>query len=67
MGSGFRAGHTLFSHQPGGTLDVATHLMTVGLLKAAEEMGLSCPEDFGLVSFNDYPWLGVFHPKLRHR
>jgi LacI family transcriptional regulator len=27
-------------------------------------MGLRCPEDFGLVSFDDYPWLGVFHPKL---
>jgi hypothetical protein len=43
---------------------VANHLMTVGLLKAAEEMGLSCPEDFGLVSFDDYPWLGVFRPRL---
>jgi LacI family transcriptional regulator len=63
MESGFRAGHALFSHQPEG-IYVANHLMTVGLLKAAEEMGLSCPEEFGLVSFDDYPWLGVFHPKL---
>ncbi len=61
--SGFRAGHTLLSHRPDG-IYVANHLMTVGLLKAAEEMGLSCPEDFGLVSFDDYPWLGVFRPKL---
>jgi LacI family transcriptional regulator len=61
--SGYRAGHALFSHQPDG-IYVANHLMTVGLLKAAEEMGLRCPEDFGLVSFDDYPWLGVFHPKL---
>ena len=38
--------------------------MTIGLLKAAEEMGLGCPEDFGLVSFDDYPWLGIFRPKL---
>jgi LacI family transcriptional regulator len=38
--------------------------MTVGLLKAAEEMGLQCPEDFGLVSFDDYPWLDVFHPRI---
>jgi LacI family transcriptional regulator len=38
--------------------------MTVGLLKAAEEMGLTCPDDFGLVSFDDYPWLGVFRPRL---
>jgi LacI family transcriptional regulator len=25
---------------------------------------LTCPDDFGLVSFDDYPWLGVFRPKL---
>src|ERR1700733_8481786 len=61
--SGFRAGHALLSHRPDG-IYVANHLMTVGLLKAAEEMGLRCPEDFGLVSFDDYPWLGVFRPRL---
>jgi len=61
--SGFRAGHALLSHQPDG-IYVANHLMTVGLLQAAEEMGLKCPDDFALVSFDDYPWLGVFHPKL---
>ena len=61
--SGFRAGHALLSHRPDGVY-VANHLMTVGLLKAAEEMGVSCPDDFGLVSFDDYPWLGVFRPKL---
>jgi DNA-binding LacI/PurR family transcriptional regulator len=61
--SGFRAGHTLLSHHPDG-IYVANHLMTIGLLKAAEEMGLSCPDDFGLVSFDDYPWLGVFRPRL---
>lgn len=63
MESGYRAGHALFSRQPEG-IYVANHLMTIGLLKAAEEMGLRCPEDFGLVSFDDYPWLGVFHPRL---
>jgi LacI family transcriptional regulator len=61
--SGFRAGHALLSHRPDG-IYVANHLMTVGLLKAAEEMGLTCPDDFGLVSFDDYPWLGVFRPRL---
>jgi len=61
--SGFRAGHSLLSHRPDGVY-VANHLMTVGLLRAAEEMGLRCPEDFGLVSFDDYPWLGVFRPRL---
>jgi LacI family transcriptional regulator len=61
--SGLRAGHALLSHRPDG-IYVANHLMTVGLLQAAEEMGLRCPEDFGLVSFDDYPWLGVFRPRL---
>ena len=27
-------------------------------------MGWSLSEDFGLVSFDDYPWLGIFRPKL---
>jgi len=27
-------------------------------------MGLSCPDDFGLVSFDDYPWLSIFRPRL---
>jgi LacI family transcriptional regulator len=61
--SGFRAGQALLSRRPDG-IYVANHLMTVGLLEAAEEMGLKCPDDFGLVSFDDYPWLGVFRPKL---
>jgi LacI family transcriptional regulator len=61
--SGFRAGHSLLSRRPDGVY-VANHLMTIGLLTAAEEMGLSCPEDFGLVSFDDYPWLGIFRPRL---
>src|ERR1700751_2972751 len=38
--------------------------MTIGLQKAAEEMGMSCPDDFGLVSFDDYPWLSIFRPRL---
>ncbi|PYX78560.1 MAG: LacI family transcriptional regulator [Acidobacteria bacterium] len=61
--SGFRAGHALLSQRPDGVY-VANHLMTIGLLKAAGEIGLTCPEDFGLVSFVDYPWLGVFRPRL---
>ena len=63
MESGYRGGHLLLSHRPDGVY-VANYMMTVGLLKAAEEMGLRCPEDFGLVSFDDYPWLGIFQPKL---
>lgn len=61
--SGYRGGNLLLSHRPDGVY-VANYLMTVGLLQAAEEMGLRCPEDFGMVSFDDYPWLSIFRPKL---
>jgi LacI family transcriptional regulator len=63
LDSGFRAGQILLSRRPDG-IYVANYLMTVGFLRAAAEAGLSCPQDFGLVSFDDYPWLNVFHPKL---
>jgi LacI family transcriptional regulator len=63
MESGYRGGHVLLSHRPDGVY-VANFLMTVGLLRAADEMGLKCPEDYGLVSIDDYPWLSVFHPYL---
>jgi DNA-binding LacI/PurR family transcriptional regulator len=61
--SGYRGGHALLSRSPDAVY-VANYLMTVGLLRAAEEMGLRCPEDFGLVNFDDYPWLAVFRPRL---
>ena len=61
--SGYRGGHALLSRRPDGVY-VANYLMTVGFLKAADEMGLRCPEDFGLVSFDDYPWLAQFRPRL---
>src|SRR6516162_723618 len=61
--SGYCGGHSLLSRSPDAVY-VANYLMTVGLLRAADEMGLRCPEDFGLVSFDDYPWLGIFRPRL---
>ena len=61
--SGYRGGHALLSRSPDG-IYVANYLMTVGLLRAADEMGMRCPEDFGLVSFDDYPWLAIFRPRL---
>src|SRR5207253_10312713 len=36
----------------------------VGFMQAANEMEMRCPEDFGLVSFDDYPWLRCFRPRL---
>jgi LacI family transcriptional regulator len=61
--SGHRAGHALLPKRPDAIL-VTNYLMTIGLMSAAEEIGLRCPEDFALISFDDYPWLGCFRPRL---
>jgi len=61
--SGYRAGLTLLPRRPDAVF-VANYLMMVGFMKAADEMALRCPEDFGIVSFDDYPWLGSFRPRM---
>jgi LacI family transcriptional regulator len=61
--SGRRAGHALLPQRPDAVL-VTNYLMTIGLMSAAEEIGLRCPEDFALVSFDEYPWSGCFRPRL---
>ena len=61
--SGHRAGLSLLPHRPDAVV-VANFLMTVGFLQAAQEMGMRCPEDFGLVTLDDYPWLRLFDPPL---
>lgn len=61
--SGYRAGLTLLPKRPD-AMFVANYLMMVGFMKAADEMGLSCPKHFGMISFDDYPWLGSFHPRM---
>jgi LacI family transcriptional regulator, galactose operon repressor len=61
--SGYRAGLALLSRQPDAVY-VANYPMTAGFLKAAEEIGMRCPDHFGLVSSDDNPWLDGFHPRL---
>lgn len=61
--SGYRAGLALLPRRPDAVY-VANYPMTAGFLKAADEMGMRCPEQFGLVSFDDYQWMDGFHPRL---
>ncbi|MGA7908293.1 MAG: LacI family DNA-binding transcriptional regulator [Candidatus Sulfotelmatobacter sp.] len=61
--SGHRAGLSILTHRPDAVF-VANYLMTVGFLQAAQELGMHCPEDFGLVTLDDYPWLTLFNPPL---
>jgi LacI family transcriptional regulator len=43
---------------------VANNLMTIGALEGVRDRGLRIPEDLALVSFDDFPWADVFHPRL---
>ena len=61
--SGYRAGLSLLTHRPDAVF-VANYVMMVGFLQAAQEMGMHCPEDFGLVTLDDYPWLKLFSPPI---
>jgi LacI family transcriptional regulator len=40
------------------------NLLALGALLALKELGLRCPEDVGLVGFDDHPWAAVSDPPL---
>ena len=40
------------------------NFMTIGLLRAINERGLSVPDDLALVGFDDFEWADLFHPRL---
>lgn len=40
------------------------NFMTIGLLRALNERGLSVPEDIALVAFDDFEWADLFAPRL---
>ena len=43
---------------------VATNQLTLGTLYAFTEIGLRCPEDISLISFDDQDWAPLFRPPL---
>ena len=45
-------------------LFVSNSLMSIGALRAIEELGLRCPEDIALATFDDSPLTEVFRPHL---
>ena len=61
--SGYAAGLKLLAQRPTAVV-VTNYLMTIGFLKAMDEMGLSCPGDVSIVSYDDFVWNDVFPPKL---
>jgi LacI family transcriptional regulator len=63
--SGLRLGkNLLLRHRRPTALFVSNGMMTIGVLEALEEMGLSCPNDVALATFDDLPMAKVFRPHL---
>lgn len=42
----------------------ANNLMVIGVMKAIRDLGLKCPDDVSVASFDDFPWADVFQPHL---
>lgn len=63
--SGYHLGRGLVTakHRPT-AIFVSNGMMTLGVLSAMEELGLGCPEDCALATFDDLPVAAVFRPHL---
>ncbi|MEQ8967585.1 MAG: LacI family DNA-binding transcriptional regulator [Azospirillaceae bacterium] len=40
------------------------NFMTLGMVRALDARGLSCPADIALVGFDDFPWADSFRPRI---
>ena len=61
--SGYQAGLTLLKARPDAVF-IANYLMTVGFMRALRQYQLRCPDDIGIVTCDDHPWLDEFRPRL---
>ena len=63
--SGYQLARELLTSKPRPTaLFVCNGMMTLGALNALEELGLRCPEDCALVTFDDLAVAAAFRPHL---
>lgn len=49
---------------PPTALVVGNNLMTIGALQGLQDLHLRVPDDVALVSFDDFEWADLFHPRL---
>jgi LacI family transcriptional regulator, galactose operon repressor len=50
--------------KPPTALVVGSNRMTIGVMRAIRDCGLSVPGDIALVAFDDFEWADLFHPRL---
>lgn len=56
--------HLTALSSPPTAIVVANNDMTIGVLRAAKEIGVRIPEHLALVCFDDFEWADLFHPGL---
>ncbi|MBM3559209.1 MAG: LacI family transcriptional regulator [Alphaproteobacteria bacterium] len=61
--AGYDTGITLLKRKPDAVF-VANYMSAVGFMSALRQYQLRCPEDIGLVTCDDHPWLDAFSPRL---
>jgi LacI family transcriptional regulator len=61
--AGYEAGITLLRRRPDAVF-IANYLMAVGFMTALRQYQLRCPQDIGIVTCDDHPWLDSFAPRL---
>jgi len=63
--SGYRGGLTLMGlAEPPTAIFCCNNKMTLGLMRALTECGVSCPEQVSVLGFDDFDWAASFRPKL---
>jgi LacI family transcriptional regulator len=64
-GSGYRLGkELLLGPHPPTAVFVSNGMMAVGVVRAVEEIGMECPGDIAIASFDDLPLASAFRPHL---
>lgn len=61
--AGYDTGIALLKRRPDAVF-VANYLMAVGFMQALRQYQLRCPDDLGLVTCDDHPWVDSFAPRL---
>jgi len=56
--------HLLALPEPPTAIVAANNRMTIGAMKGLRDLGLTVPDDIALVSFDDFEWADLFHPRL---
>jgi len=63
--SGYQSGLKLMTlPDPPTAIFSSNNKMTLGLMRSLAELGIACPEEVSVVSFDDFEWAANFSPRL---